>query len=217
MIMAEFEWQTPQMIQKQFTVNFLGPVMLTALLLPSFRKHKSRVINIISHCAYMPLPGISVYGSTKAALNAWTLASRVELETHGVRMITFLPGSFYLHSSIMNGQQRTIDYSAIRENMSKEQLTYYGSYLDEYQSYLSSIDAYISHPAKTIPSNNKIYYQMDNALWAIQPKTQYSVPQPWRYKIYFLLARTLSFFGLHNFKDKVVRRFVATPRFKKNN
>lgn len=41
MIMAEFEWQTPQMIQKQFTVNFLGPVMLTALLLPSFRKHKS--------------------------------------------------------------------------------------------------------------------------------------------------------------------------------
>jgi len=51
------------------------------------------VINIISNCAHLPLPGVSIYGSTKAALNAWTHGSRVELETHGVRMITFLPGN----------------------------------------------------------------------------------------------------------------------------
>lgn len=116
----------------------------------------------------------------------------------------------------MNGQQRTIDYNAIRENMSNEQLTYYGSYLDEYQSYLNKIDAYISNPTKTIPSSNKIYHQMDNALWAIHPKTEYNVPQPWRYKIYFIMARTLSLFRLHNFKDEVIRQFVATPRFKNN-
>lgn len=42
MIMAEYEWQTLQMIQQQFDVNVLGPMMLTAQLLPTFRKNKSK-------------------------------------------------------------------------------------------------------------------------------------------------------------------------------
>jgi len=45
MVMAEFEWQTPQMINKQFEVNVLGPIMLTVELLPTFRKHKSKYLN----------------------------------------------------------------------------------------------------------------------------------------------------------------------------
>lgn len=52
------------------------------------------MINVISHCAHLPLPGISVYGATKAALHAWTVALRVELEVHDVKMITFLPGNY---------------------------------------------------------------------------------------------------------------------------
>jgi len=51
------------------------------------------VINIISHCAYLPLPGISIYAATKAAMRAWTIGSRIELENHGIKMITFLPGN----------------------------------------------------------------------------------------------------------------------------
>jgi len=116
----------------------------------------------------------------------------------------------------MNGQQRTIDYRHIRKHINHEQLMYYGSYMDKYENYLSSIDAYMCHPETTIPSGNKIYSQMDNALWALQPKAEYSVPEPWRYKGYSILARTLSLLGLHNIKDEVVRRFVATPKFKCN-
>uniref|UniRef100_A0A2H8TKC7 Corticosteroid 11-beta-dehydrogenase isozyme 2 n=2 Tax=Melanaphis sacchari TaxID=742174 RepID=A0A2H8TKC7_9HEMI len=216
MVMAEFEWQTSKMVKQQFEVNILGPIMLTGMLLPIFRKDKSRVINVISHCAYLPLPGISLYGATKAAVRAWTIGSRVELESHGIKMITFSPGSFYLHSSIMNGEQRIIDYKDMRDNMNKEQLAYYGAYMQAYQNYLSTIDAYINPPEITIPSTSKLYSLMDNALWAIQPKAEYNVPEPWRYKIYFAVAWTLSSLGLHYFKDKVVRKFVATPQFHSN-
>lgn len=40
--MAEYEWQTAQMVQRQFEVNILGPMLLTALMLPKLRKYKSK-------------------------------------------------------------------------------------------------------------------------------------------------------------------------------
>lgn len=113
----------------------------------------------------------------------------------------------------MCGQQRTMDFNQMHKSMSKEQLTYYGHYFDAYRNYLSTIDAYINPPETVIPSTSKIYRYMDNALWATQPKAEYNVPEPWRYRIYYVLARTLSALGLHNLKDEVVRRFVATPKF----
>jgi len=51
------------------------------------------VINVISHCAYLPLPGVSIYGATKAAVRAWTIGTRIELDNHGIKMITFSPGN----------------------------------------------------------------------------------------------------------------------------
>lgn len=194
-----------------------------------------RVINVISHCAYLPIPGVSIYGATKAAIRAWTVGSRVELESHGIRFITFSPGnkiyelqnntqyckpwrlilgSFYLYSSIMDGQQRLIDFKQMHEHMDSEQLAYYGTYFDAYQSYLSSVDAYIQKPETSIPSNYQVYSEMDDALWAVQPKSEYCVTEPWRYRTYYTLAWILSAFGLHHVRDKVVRRFVATPQFK---
>lgn len=113
----------------------------------------------------------------------------------------------------MCSQQRIMDYNQMHKYLSKEQKAYYGPYLNAYQNYLSSIDAYIKPPETTIPSTNKIYCYMDNALWAIKPKAEYNVPEPWRYRIYFALAWTLSTLGFHNLKDKVVRQFVATPKF----
>lgn len=44
MVMAEYEWQTPKLIQLQFDVNVLGPIMLTKHLLPKLRFDKSKHI-----------------------------------------------------------------------------------------------------------------------------------------------------------------------------
>lgn len=69
------------------------------------KKIVGRVINVISHCAYLPLPGVSLYGASKAAMRAFTIGSRVELKVHGVRMISFSPGTqqlyFYLNIYIL--------------------------------------------------------------------------------------------------------------------
>lgn len=113
----------------------------------------------------------------------------------------------------MDGKQRNIDYNQMRKHMSNEQLSYYGVYIDAYQNYLSSIDAYICHPETTIPNTSKIYSKIDHALWAIQPRTEYNVTEPWRYRIYYALAWTCSALGLHSLRDKAVRRFVVTPQF----
>jgi len=92
-------------------------------------------------------------------------------------------GEIYRHSSIMNDERRRIDYKDMCDNMNKDQLAHYGAYMDVYQNYLSTIDP----PEMTIPSTNKIYCQMDNALWAVQHKTEYNLPKSWRYRIYFAM------------------------------
>jgi len=88
----------------------------------------------------------------------------------------------------MNGEQRRIHYKHIYDNMNKDQLAIFSSYMNIFQNYLNTIDASINPPEITIPSTNKIYCQMDDALWAVQPKAEYNLPQPWRHKIYFSIA-----------------------------
>lgn len=122
-----------------------------------------------------------------------------------------------MHSSIMCGNQRIIDYGQIRDNLSDEQYSYYGSHMNNYQNYLDSLDKYIDPPGSIIPYNNKIYQLMDHALWAARPRDEYNVPEPWRYKVYYVLTRILNAFGLHDIKDQVVRRFVSSPQFEYSN
>lgn len=47
MVMAEYEWQTIQIIQQQFEINVLGPSLLTAQLMPKLRKDKSKQIILL--------------------------------------------------------------------------------------------------------------------------------------------------------------------------
>lgn len=45
-----------------------------------------------SHCSVVPLPTLSVYAGTKAAVDAWSSALRIELEKFDVKVITLTPG-----------------------------------------------------------------------------------------------------------------------------
>lgn len=100
MVFGEFEWQLDEQARHQLEVNVLGPMSLTRSLLPSIRRHSARVVNVASHCALAPLPGLSVYGASKAALLAWADSLRVELGKYGVDVVSFIPGkySLVLHS-----------------------------------------------------------------------------------------------------------------------
>jgi len=56
--------------------------------------HTGRIITISSHCALATLPGLSVYGATKAGLAAWCDGLRVEQAKYGVRVISLIPGRY---------------------------------------------------------------------------------------------------------------------------
>lgn len=69
---GETEWQTPEQIETQVNVNLLGTMRMTKAFLSTIRQHKSRIINVTSHCGLRTLPNLPIYCATKAGLIAFT-------------------------------------------------------------------------------------------------------------------------------------------------
>lgn len=71
----------------------LGTLAMIQAVLPQFRERRSGVIiNVTSSATLKPLPLISVYRASKAAVNALTESLAVEMKPFGVRVHIVLPG-----------------------------------------------------------------------------------------------------------------------------
>jgi len=76
-----------------FDTNVLGTIAMTQAVLPQFRQRRRGVIvNVTSTVTLRPLPLLSVYTASKAAVNAFTESLALELEPFGVRVRLVLPG-----------------------------------------------------------------------------------------------------------------------------
>lgn len=76
-----------------FETNTLGTIAMTQAVLPQFRQRKAGVIvNVTSSVTLRPLPLLSVYTASKAAINAFTESLALELESFNVRVRLVLPG-----------------------------------------------------------------------------------------------------------------------------
>lgn len=76
-----------------FETNTLGTIALTQAVLPQFRERRSGVVvNVTSSVTLKPLPLLSVYTASKAAVNAFTESLALELEPFNVRVRLVLPG-----------------------------------------------------------------------------------------------------------------------------
>ena len=76
-----------------FETNMLGTLAMLQAVLPGFRKRRrGTVINVTSSATLKPLPLVSVYRASKAAVNALTESLAVEMEPFGVRVHIVLPG-----------------------------------------------------------------------------------------------------------------------------
>lgn len=76
-----------------FETNTLGTLAMIQAVLPQFRARRAGVIiNVTSSVTLKPLPLVSTYRASKAAVNALTESLAVEVEPFNVRVHMVLPG-----------------------------------------------------------------------------------------------------------------------------
>ncbi|WP_028978468.1 SDR family oxidoreductase [Sporocytophaga myxococcoides] len=79
--------------EKVMSTNFIGVVRVCQAVLPSMRNNKSGlIINISSIASEMGLPYRSVYSSSKAAVDRYTEALRIETKKFGIKACCIQPG-----------------------------------------------------------------------------------------------------------------------------
>jgi uncharacterized oxidoreductase len=96
--------QPGDLVDMEATVatNLLGPLRLTAALLPLLRKQPSSVIlNVSSGLAFVPLALTPTYCATKAALHAYTQSLRYQLQGTTTAVLELIPP--YVATDLMNG------------------------------------------------------------------------------------------------------------------
>jgi uncharacterized oxidoreductase len=82
--------------------NLLGPIRLTAALLPLLAKQpRSAVMNVSSGLAFLPLALTPTYCATKAAIHSYTLSLRYQLKGTTTEVLELIPP--YVATSLMSG------------------------------------------------------------------------------------------------------------------
>ena len=92
-VLNALEGTSMETAREVFETNTLGTIAMTQAVLPQFRQRKAGVIvNVTSSVTLMPLPLLSVYTASKAAVNAFTESLALELQPFNVRVRLVLPG-----------------------------------------------------------------------------------------------------------------------------
>lgn len=91
--MNAIEGTPMETVRRLFDANLFGAIAMMQAVLPGMRERRSGVIvNVGSSSTYKPLPLLSLYRASKAALNALTESADLELTGFGVRARVVLPG-----------------------------------------------------------------------------------------------------------------------------
>lgn len=84
------------------TTNLLGPIRLTAALLPLFSKQPySAIMNVSSGLAFVPLAPTPTYCATKAAIHSYTQSLRYQLKATTTEVLELIPP--YVATDLMRG------------------------------------------------------------------------------------------------------------------
>lgn len=82
----------PGAAEQTVAINLLGPIRLTAALLPSLiGKPRPAILNVTSGLAFMPSALIPTYCASKAALHSYTQSLRFQLRDTPVQVIEIIP------------------------------------------------------------------------------------------------------------------------------
>jgi uncharacterized oxidoreductase len=91
--------------EAEVAINLLGPIQLSALLIPHLRRQKqAAIVNISSGLAFTPLAAIPVYCATKAAVHSLSLSMRHQLHNTRIRVFEIAPP---MVATPLGGRRRT--------------------------------------------------------------------------------------------------------------
>jgi uncharacterized oxidoreductase len=86
------------------TTNLLGPIRLTAALLPHLEKQPhAAILTVSSGLAFIPMAMTPTYNATKAAIHSYTQSLRYQLKSTKVQVIELIPP--YVQTELMGSQQ----------------------------------------------------------------------------------------------------------------
>ncbi len=91
--MGPIELISPENAQRQFAVNFQGPLVLTQALIPIMRNQGGgRIINVSSLGGRLAFPAGGMYSASKFALEALSDVLRMELDAFNIKVSVIEPG-----------------------------------------------------------------------------------------------------------------------------
>lgn len=91
-------------IQRVFDINFFGVVAMVKEFLPHLlQRPAAQILNVSSMGGYVPVPGQTMYGASKAALKLFTEGLRSELSGTNVGVSLLFPGAIATNISINSG------------------------------------------------------------------------------------------------------------------
>jgi uncharacterized oxidoreductase len=86
------------------TTNLLGPIRLTAALLPHLQKQPhAAILTVSSGLAFIPMALVPTYNATKAAIHSWSQSLRYQLKSTSVEVIEIVPP--YVQTELMGSAQ----------------------------------------------------------------------------------------------------------------
>jgi len=91
-------------VEATITTNLLGPIRLTAALLPQFQKQPhAAILTVTSGLAFIPMAMTPTYNATKAAIHSYTQALRYQLQSTNIQVIELIPP--YVQTELMGSKQ----------------------------------------------------------------------------------------------------------------
>lgn len=86
--------EDPEVIASEISLNVAALVDMTRAFLPELlASGKGALVNVASTAAFQPIPGMAVYGATKAFVLSFTEAVAHETKGSGLRVLALCPGA----------------------------------------------------------------------------------------------------------------------------
>jgi len=111
-----------EVIERVMNVNFYGTLYMTKTFLPHLlTRPEAHIVNVSSMGGFLPVPGQTVYGASKAAVKLFTEGLHSELANTNVKITVVFPGA--IKTNITKNSGLNVPREASAENKSVKVLS----------------------------------------------------------------------------------------------